>query len=118
MLIGSQIPCSSHPYIFFNRDGNSITFVGVRVTGNRDLIDFKNKAVIEHSVMKKSLYDTLNTNGVKFDEDYQKMSKNDMIKKITRVMGIFSDTPRDPDVTYVLTADNLIKILAIQMRFR
>ena len=39
-----------------------------------------------------------------------------MIEKIATVMGI--EFPYDPDESYVLTVDNLIKILAIQMRFR
>ena len=39
-----------------------------------------------------------------------------MIKKIAMVMG--TEFVYDPDDTYVLTSDNLIKILAIQMRFR
>ena len=39
-----------------------------------------------------------------------------MIEKLSLVMGI--DIFDDPDETYVLTVDNLIKILAIQMRFR
>ena len=39
-----------------------------------------------------------------------------MIEKLSTVMGI--EKPTDPDETYVLTIDNLIKILAIQMRFR
>ena len=39
-----------------------------------------------------------------------------MLHKLGRVMGL--EKPKDPDVSYVLTVDNLIKILAIQMRFR
>ena len=39
-----------------------------------------------------------------------------MIEKIATVMGV--EFPYDPDESYVLTVDNLIKILAIQMRFR
>ena len=39
-----------------------------------------------------------------------------MIEKLSLVMGL--DYVYDPDDTYVLTVDNLIKILAIQMRFR
>lgn len=42
--------------------------------------------------------------------------KNLMIQKLTRVMGLAASV--DPDPSYVLTVDNLIKILAIQMRFR
>ena len=40
-----------------------------------------------------------------------------MIKKLTIVM-CGEECPHDPDKSYVLTIDNLIKILAIQMRFR
>ena len=39
-----------------------------------------------------------------------------MIEKISTVMGV--EFPYDPDESYVLTVDNIIKILAIQMRFR
>lgn len=39
-----------------------------------------------------------------------------MIERMSAVMGV--EFPYDPDDSYVLTADNIIKILAIQMRFR
>lgn len=38
------------------------------------------------------------------------------IEKICAFMGV--ETTFDPDSSYELTADNLKKILAIQMRFR
>ena len=43
-----------------------------------------------------------------------------MIEKIIRVLGLVCkvDEDSDPDPSYVLTSDNLVKILAIQMRFR
>lgn len=66
--------------------------------------------------MSPLLYSSLKHQGVNLDEDYQGWSKGEMIHKICTVMGI--DSPCDPDETYVLTTDNLIKILAIQMRFR
>ena len=50
------------------------------------------------------------------DDDHRNWVKGLMIQKISTVMGI--EWPYDPDETYVLTVDNLIKILAIQMRFR
>ena len=40
-----------------------------------------------------------------------------MISKLGTVMGLQQDLD-DPDTSYVLTVDNLIKMLAIQMRFR
>ena len=64
-------------------------------------------------------------NRVNFQDDSQKWTKKDMINKLCTVMGIerrdkhkrFVDV-QDPDETYVLTVDNVIKILAIQMKFR
>ena len=40
-----------------------------------------------------------------------------MIQKIGMVMGLNHDV-MDPDDSYVLTVDNVLKILAIHMRFR
>ena len=39
-----------------------------------------------------------------------------MIEKLCFVMGI--EYPSDPDDSYVLTLDNMNKMLAIHMRFR
>ena len=107
---------SSHPYIFFNQDGMSITFVGFMVTRNGDLVDPAHGGVLEGAIMTQQLYTGLIANKVNFEKDYRKWQKGTMIEKIATVMGI--EYPYDPDESYVLTVDNLIKILAIQMRFR
>ena len=106
---------SSHPYIFFNQDRISITFVGFMVTCSGDLIDPTHKGVLERNIMTQDLYTGIKRQGVNFNEDYRQWTKSIMIQKISTVMGV---KPYDPDETYVLTVDNLIKILAIQMRFR
>ena len=93
-----------------------MTFVGFMVTPNGDLIDPAHKGVLERSIMTRQLYRSLKLKGVNFDEDYRRWTKGVMIQKISTVMGV--EQPHDPDETYVLTVDNLIKILAIQMRFR
>ncbi len=108
--------CSSHPYIFFNGDNESITFLGFMVTKNGDLVDPAQGAVLEQAIMKPQLYTGLKQNRVNFDEDYRHWRKDQMITKIASVMGL--KFVYDPDETYVLTTDNLIKMLAIQMRFR
>ncbi len=108
--------CSSHPYIFFNEDNVSITFIGFMVTQNGDLVDPAQGAVLEQAIMRPQLYTGLKQNRVNFDEDYRQWKKDQMIIKIATVMGF--DFLYDPDDTYVLTTDNLIKMLAIQMRFR
>ena len=107
--------CSSHPYIFFNDDGVSITFVGFIITSNGDLVDPR-RAVLEPRIMHPQLYAGLKHQGVNFSDDYRNWDKVAMLQKLSIVMGV--DFLHDPDETYVLTVDNLIKILAIQMRFR
>ena len=108
---------SSHPYLFFNQDRMSFTFVGFVVTSDGDLCDLTKPGVIlERGIMTKQLCTGLKAQRVDLYEDYRHWPKNVMIQKISTVMGI--EWPHDPDPTYVLTVDNLIKILAIQMRFR
>ena len=85
------------------------------MTSSGDLIDPSHKGVLERSIMTKQLYTGLKHQGVILDEDYRQWAKDVMIKKISTVMDV---EPNDPDRTYVLTGDNFIKILAIQMRFR
>ena len=79
-------------------------------------MDPAHRGILEQGIMTPQLYTGLKQNRVNFDEDYRQWPKSTMIEKIAIVMGI--DFPYDPDETYVLTVDNLIKILAIQMRFR
>ena len=110
---------SPHPYIFFNKDERTLTFVGFTVKlceeqGN--LINPVDGQILEEAIMTKELYTNLVCNDVDLQDDCRKWSKADMIKKLATVMGVkYID---DPDKSYVLTVDNLIKILAIQIRFR
>ena len=106
---------SAHPYIFFNWDGASITFVGFNVSPDGTVLD-PDGEIIEIARMSPQLLAGLKHNNVDFAEDYRQWSKPKMIKKIGTVLGL--DFVYDPDPTYVLTADNLVKILAIHMRFR
>ena len=107
---------SYHPYLFFNEDGNSITFVGFNATRNGDLRDPVNNVVIEAAALTPQLYTGLQHNNVNLSENYQAWGKDIMIQKIGMVMGL--EWSLDPDPTYVLTVDNVIKIMAIHMRFR
>ena len=106
---------SSHSYLFFNQDGMSLTFVGFMESKAGDLID-ANKSVIEHGLMTPQLQAALKDQAVNFEDNYQTWSKQKMVQKIGTVMGL--TLVQDPDMSYVLTVDNLLKILAIQMRFR
>ena len=87
------------------------------MTSNGDLCDPAHRGtILERAIMDKQLYTDLNAQRVNFNDNYHDWTKQMMIQKILTVMGI--DGGYDPDPTYVLTVDNLIKILAIQMRFR
>ena len=93
----------------------SLTFVGFLVSQAGDLID-DNRTVIERGLMTPQLQAALNDQNVNFEDNYQTWSKQKMVQKIATVMGL--TLVQDPDKSYVLTVDNLLKILAIQMRFR
>ena len=108
---------SYHPYLFFNKDGTSITFVGFNVSRNGDIQDpNKGNVVIERRAMTPQLHTGLRHNQVDLSENYRYWNKNTMINKIGMVMGL--EWSYDPDSSYVLTIDNVIKIMAIHMRFR
>ncbi len=66
--------------------------------------------------MSTQLYQGLQHNGVNLNENCLKWPKHTMVEKLATVMGV--DYPHDPDESYVLTVDNVVKILAIHMRFR
>lgn len=108
--------CSPHPYIVFNKDGETFTFVGFNVNMFGNLIDPVNNTVLERFVMTTKLWKELKSNNVDFNDDFKRWTKRVMIQKICTVVGV--DNPCDPDDSYVLTVDNVTKILAIQMRFR
>ena len=95
-----------------------MTFVGFNANRNGDLIDPANNTCIEglERAVGRQLYTGLTQNGVNLRENYRLWDKVEMMKKISSVMGL--DFLSDPDPSYVLTVDNVIKILAIQMRFR
>jgi hypothetical protein len=112
---------SAHPYLLFNEDGDSLTFVGFRVSVETgDLLHPESSAVLIHRAVTPRLYEFLKESGVDLDEQWKHWTKDTMIKKLATVMGIRVDPDDiyDPDPTYVLTVDNLFKMLAIQMRFR
>ncbi|XP_071112375.1 E3 ubiquitin-protein ligase rnf213-alpha-like [Haliotis cracherodii] len=109
---------SPHPYIFFNPDGNSMTFLGFNIdrqTGN--MVDQQTQKVLEKGLVPRKLQDALIRNRVNINENIEQMKRYDRLSKLCSVMpGV--DFVHDPDDTYELTTDNVKKILAIYMRFR
>ena len=60
---------SFHPYIFFNKDHNSMTFIGFNVNNNGDLIDPIKKKSICQSLLPSALLKGLRAQNVKFSND-------------------------------------------------
>ncbi|KAF4115229.1 hypothetical protein G5714_002718 [Onychostoma macrolepis] len=109
-----------HPYIFFNDDHESMTFIGFHLQPNAqkgiDAIDPLTKTVIKQNIMTRQLYEGLKLQRVPFDIDFDQLPRHEKFERLSRVLGIQS--PTDPDETYELTTDNMLKMLAIHMRFR
>lgn len=119
-LIRKRWETEPHPYIFFNHDHNSMTFIGFHLQPNErnymDAVDPSTERVIKKNVMTKVLYDNLRLQGVPFNVNFDGLQRGEKIERICRVLGI--QWPLDPDETYELTTDNVLKMLAIHMRFR
>lgn len=115
----------SHPYIFFNADHMSMSFLGFNVQSYRqntlNAVDPRGNAVLIHDVMSQELFQGLQRQRISLTEDFDQLPRADKIKRISCVVGAkkgIADKRFDPDPTYELTADNVMKMLAIHMRFR
>ncbi|KAM9385416.1 E3 ubiquitin-protein ligase rnf213-alpha-like isoform 2-T2 [Pholidichthys leucotaenia] len=119
-LIRKRWESKSHPYIFFNDDHMSMTFIGFHLKlnnqGGVDAINPLTKEVIEKNIMSQSLYTGLKLQKVPFNTDFDQLHRAVKIEHLCSVLGI--KLPTDPDRTYELTTDNILKMMAIHMRFR
>uniref|UniRef100_A0A803YCM8 RING-type E3 ubiquitin transferase n=1 Tax=Meleagris gallopavo TaxID=9103 RepID=A0A803YCM8_MELGA len=109
-----------HPYLFFNGDRVSMTFIGFHFQPNGahgvDAINPLNGKIIKSNIMSLQLYKGLLLQRVPFDISFDSLSRLEKLDRLCMVLGISYVT--DPDETYELTTDNVLKMLAIEMRFR
>ncbi|XP_041073022.1 E3 ubiquitin-protein ligase rnf213-alpha-like isoform X2 [Carcharodon carcharias] len=109
-----------HPYIFFNADTFSMTFLGFHLRRNNrrgfDAVDQHTGEVLRGNIMSSQLESGLGLQRIRFNENIDALPREEKIQKLSRVLGVEKAT--DPDKTYELTADNMMKMLAIHMRFR
>ncbi|XP_065591389.1 E3 ubiquitin-protein ligase RNF213 [Cyrtonyx montezumae] len=109
-----------HPYLFFNGDRVSMTFIGFHFKpngmGGVDAINPLNSKIIKRNIMTSQLYHGLLLQRVPFDISFDSLSRLEKLDRLCMVLGISYVT--DPDETYELTTDNVLKMLAIEMRFR
>ena len=102
---------SDHPYVFFNESNSlrsSVTPAGLGI------LSLNPRLTTE--VMNHELRETLKINGFDLDTDWTSISKNDAIELLAAVLGV--EDMDDIDPTYVLTMDNIMKILSMQLRVR
>ncbi|CAJ1081416.1 E3 ubiquitin-protein ligase rnf213-beta [Xyrichtys novacula] len=115
-----------HPYIFFNADRFSMSFLGFNVkTGPRrnmcSAVDPHSHKILIEDVMSENLFQGLERQRIPLAENFDLLPRPKKIKRISSVVGAkrgMMSTDFDPDPTYELTADNVMKMLAIHMRFR
>ncbi|CAO2646302.1 E3 ubiquitin-protein ligase RNF213 [Lemmus lemmus] len=109
-----------HPYVFFNGDRMTMTFIGFHLQPNNngyvDAINPSDGRVIKKDVMTEELFDGLKLQGVPFNIKFDNLPRQEKLERLCLALGI--EWPIDPDETYELTTDNMLKILAIEMRFR
>ncbi|XP_039201899.1 E3 ubiquitin-protein ligase RNF213-like isoform X2 [Crotalus tigris] len=119
-LLRKKWESEPHPYIFFNADHTSMTFIGFHlqhnINGSIDAINPLNGNIIKRNVMTPQLYTGLVLQKVPFNINFDALTRAQKIEKLCMVLGI--EWPTDPDETYELTTDNILKMLAIEMRFR
>ncbi|XP_070782783.1 E3 ubiquitin-protein ligase rnf213-beta [Enoplosus armatus] len=116
----------SHPYIFFNADRFSMSFLGFNVKtckrrNTLNAVDPHSLEVLIENVMSEKLFQGLERQRISLTEDFDQLPRPDKIRRISCVVGAkkgMMDREFDPDPTYELTADNVMKMLAIHMRFR
>ena len=66
---------SSHPYIFFNQDRITMTFVGFHIDPNGNLIDPDRQVTIQPNLMSRHLRTGLHVQKVDMQTNYESWSK-------------------------------------------
>ena len=102
---------SDHPFIFFNQTGVDLS--GVLPSG-LGIISL-NPALLNQT-MDQNMKSILKHNGIELDIDYSRITREMALALLATVLGFDPDFLYQPD--YVLTIDNIMKILAIQLRVR
>ena len=78
---------SCHPYIFFNKDHNSMTFIGFSVKDNGDLIDPDTKKVIHRQLFTRQLLRGLQAQRVILTDHH---SSNQLVMQSMYTLSIFT----------------------------
>ena len=66
---------SPHPYLFFNDDNISMTFLGFNISPTGDMIDQVTRQVLERNVMRKNLQEALIRQRVPLNENFDRLHR-------------------------------------------
>ena len=66
---------SPHPYVFFNDDGISMTFLGFNITPDGNMVDQATRNVLERNVMHRDLQQALRHNRVPLNENFDDLHR-------------------------------------------
>ena len=124
---------SHHPFIFLNED-STITFFGVAVDNDLNLINPETGKLLEPQIISRALYQLLNAQNHRdqipmfLSNNFDSQSTQVKLRLLCRILGVerenlldsnnTSGKLRDPDPTYKLTSDNVKKLLATYMRMK
>lgn len=115
-----------HPLLFFNPDGQTFTFFGFNVDPQTGVLinpDTKQR-LFENITLTRELIQGIDLQDkTLLRENIAHVNKTQKISKILHVMGKTwasdgSTALLDPDPSYELTMDNVLKMMGIYMRFR
>eukprot|EP01124_Arcella_intermedia_P034928 TRINITY_DN8767_c0_g1_i1.p1 TRINITY_DN8767_c0_g1~~TRINITY_DN8767_c0_g1_i1.p1 ORF type:complete len:3649 (-),score=794.98 TRINITY_DN8767_c0_g1_i1:25-9951(-) len=102
---------SEHPFVVLNQADVKLSNI---LPGGIGIISLSPTLI--DSCMDKNMKTLLTLNGYNFDVNYSKISKEDAQNLLRVILGVFNED--DPDLNYVLTFDNLMKMISIQLRVK
>jgi hypothetical protein len=73
----NHFPCySPHPYLFFNADHTTFTFIGFNIEKKtKNLVDIQTGNILQKQTMTDELYDQLVMNKVPIQENFDELSR-------------------------------------------
>ncbi len=116
-----------HPYIIFNADRNSITFLGTYISRKERKFMNPNTDTIIESMdpaipkLSSGAYIEILKNRVKIFDNFNGMIHESKMMHLCNVMGLTYSSAMDRNPmaeNYELTLDNCLKMMAIYLRFK
>jgi E3 ubiquitin-protein ligase RNF213 len=114
---------TKHPYIIFNSDRQTFTFMGIYLDRRKyKFIDPNTSEIMNDTEIQitNTLRISLLKERIAIYDNFNEFPRTKKINSLRYVMGLDSQKMinHDPDPTYELTLDNCLKMMAIHMRLR